>query len=124
MCSPPGEVIPQAVCSRYGLMIGAYSAWFVRLLMTLVLPISWPIAKLLDFLLGADHSVKDPAFLVIMLIFSILSSIIPFILLHVFLRLCSAEANSRHSSMFMAPPPDSAAPSLRRRPTSSRAPWT
>ncbi|GAX79404.1 hypothetical protein CEUSTIGMA_g6845.t1 [Chlamydomonas eustigma] len=51
-----GEVIPQAICSRYGLMVGAYSAWFVRLLMLLTLPLSWPIAKLLDLLLGSDHS--------------------------------------------------------------------
>ncbi|KAG2449851.1 hypothetical protein HYH02_005374 [Chlamydomonas schloesseri] len=51
-----GEIIPQAVCSRYGLKVGAYSAWFVRLLMTLCSPIAWPIGKLLDFLLGPDHS--------------------------------------------------------------------
>jgi len=52
-----GEVVPQAICSRYGLMVGAYSAWFVRLLMILTMPISWPIAKLLDVLLGSEHSV-------------------------------------------------------------------
>ena len=56
--TPTGEVIPQAICSRYGLMVGAYSAWFVRLLMTLTMPISWPIAKLLDLLLGSEHSVR------------------------------------------------------------------
>ena len=52
-------MIPQAICSRYGLMVGAYSAWFVRLLMTLTMPISWPIAKLLDLLLGSEHSVRS-----------------------------------------------------------------
>ncbi|KXZ48422.1 hypothetical protein GPECTOR_28g830 [Gonium pectorale] len=51
-----GEIIPQAVCSRYGLRVGAYSAWFVRVLMTICSPIAWPIGKLLDFLLGPDHS--------------------------------------------------------------------
>ncbi|GLC43679.1 hypothetical protein PLESTM_001503800 [Pleodorina starrii] len=51
-----GEIIPQAVCSRYGLKVGAYSAWFVRILMTLCSPIAWPIGKLLDFMLGPDHS--------------------------------------------------------------------
>ena len=40
-------------------MVGAYSAWFVRLLMLLAMPISWPIAKLLDLLLGSEHSVCD-----------------------------------------------------------------
>lgn len=51
-----GEVLPQAVCSRYGLLIGAYSAWFVRLLMIVTAPISWPIARVLDLMLGSQHS--------------------------------------------------------------------
>lgn len=51
-----GEVLPQAICSRYGLMVGAYSSWFVSMLMTLTMPISLPIAKLLDILLGPHHS--------------------------------------------------------------------
>ncbi|KAG1671483.1 hypothetical protein FOA52_003141 [Chlamydomonas sp. UWO 241] len=51
-----GEVLPQAVCSRYGLLVGAYSSWFVSLLMTLTMPISLPIAKLLDVVLGPHHS--------------------------------------------------------------------
>eukprot|EP00955_Chlamydomonas_euryale_P034477 349801-Chlamydomonas_euryale.AAC.42 len=51
-----GEVLPQAICSRYGLMVGAYSSWFVSMLMTLTMPVSLPIAKLLDILLGPHHS--------------------------------------------------------------------
>lgn len=51
-----GEIIPQAICSRYGLKVGAYSAWFVRSLMYVCSPIAWPIGKLLDFLLGSEHS--------------------------------------------------------------------
>ncbi|KAI9222639.1 hypothetical protein BC828DRAFT_365028 [Blastocladiella britannica] len=47
-----GEVIPQAVCSRYGLAIGANCAWFVRLLMLLLSPIGYPMSKLLDWILG------------------------------------------------------------------------
>ncbi|KAF6251110.1 hypothetical protein COO60DRAFT_1275314 [Scenedesmus sp. NREL 46B-D3] len=50
-----GEILPQAVCTRYGLAIGYYCSWFVRGLMLLTSPISWPISKLLDFLLGSDH---------------------------------------------------------------------
>ncbi|KAI5657832.1 hypothetical protein M9H77_26625 [Catharanthus roseus] len=51
-----GEIIPQAVCSRYGLSIGAKLAPLVRLLVIVVFPLSYPISKLLDLLLGKGHS--------------------------------------------------------------------
>jgi hypothetical protein len=51
-----GEIIPQAACSRYGLQIGAYSAPFVRLLMFLTAPISYPIGWVLDRVLGHRHT--------------------------------------------------------------------
>lgn len=51
-----GEIIPQAVCSRHGLAIGAMSAGFVKVLMFLTAPVSWPIARLLDAVLGEKHS--------------------------------------------------------------------
>ena len=47
-----GEIIPQAVCNQYGLEIGSYMARLVTLMMYATAPVSWPIAKLLDFLLG------------------------------------------------------------------------
>ncbi|KAJ3049696.1 hypothetical protein HK097_009332 [Rhizophlyctis rosea] len=50
-----GEIIPQAVCSRYGLQIGAFFVWPVRIMVYLVWVLAWPIAKLLDMLLGAGH---------------------------------------------------------------------
>ncbi|XP_010440510.1 PREDICTED: DUF21 domain-containing protein At4g14230 [Camelina sativa] len=53
-----GEVIPQAICSRYGLAVGANLVWLVRILMVLSYPISFPIAKMLDWVLG--HG--DPLF--------------------------------------------------------------
>lgn len=47
-----GEVIPQALCTKNPLSIGAKFAWLVRLLMIILSPIAWPIGKLLDWILG------------------------------------------------------------------------
>ncbi|ELR17952.1 uncharacterized protein ACA1_208300 [Acanthamoeba castellanii str. Neff] len=50
-----GEIIPQAICTRYGLAIGANLAWLVWIIIILLFPISWPISLLLDFLLGGEQ---------------------------------------------------------------------
>ncbi|KAI9805939.1 MAG: hypothetical protein M1825_000553 [Sarcosagium campestre] len=50
-----GEIIPQAICVRYGMSIGALMAPFVLVLMYILAPVAWPTAKLLDYLLGEDH---------------------------------------------------------------------
>ncbi|KAF8261737.1 hypothetical protein EI94DRAFT_1705295 [Lactarius quietus] len=46
------EIIPQAVSVRYGLSIGARCVPVVLALMYFFAPIAWPIAKLLDHVLG------------------------------------------------------------------------
>ncbi|KHN19050.1 DUF21 domain-containing protein [Glycine soja] len=50
-----GEIIPQSICSRYGLAIGATVAPFVRVLVWICFPVAYPISKLLDYLLGHRH---------------------------------------------------------------------
>ncbi|OAY75923.1 DUF21 domain-containing protein [Ananas comosus] len=50
-----GEIIPQAVCSRYGLSVGARLAGVVRILLLVFFPVAYPISKLLDWLLGKGH---------------------------------------------------------------------
>eukprot|EP01117_Protostelium_nocturnum_P003056 TRINITY_DN1399_c0_g1_i1.p1 TRINITY_DN1399_c0_g1~~TRINITY_DN1399_c0_g1_i1.p1 ORF type:complete len:392 (-),score=52.35 TRINITY_DN1399_c0_g1_i1:68-1243(-) len=52
-----GEIIPQALCVRYSLAIGAYTSWLVRGLMLITFPISWTIGWVLDRLLGTDHGI-------------------------------------------------------------------
>jgi metal transporter CNNM len=49
-----GEIAPQAVFSRYALRLGAKLTWLVRLLMILLYPVCWPIAKILDRALGEE----------------------------------------------------------------------
>ncbi|KAJ7103972.1 hypothetical protein B0H15DRAFT_873317 [Mycena belliarum] len=53
-------IIPQALSVRYGLAIGAFCTPFVLALMYLFAPIAYPIARLLDWVLGADkgHTYK------------------------------------------------------------------
>ncbi|OCF34400.1 hypothetical protein I316_03914 [Kwoniella heveanensis BCC8398] len=51
------EIIPQSICSRYGLLVGAAMAWPVRVMIWIAFPIAWPIAKLLEYILGAHHGI-------------------------------------------------------------------
>ncbi|RPD59499.1 DUF21-domain-containing protein [Lentinus tigrinus ALCF2SS1-6] len=51
-----GAIIPQAASVRYGLSIGALCVPIVRAMMYIFAPIAWPIAKLLDYVLGHSQT--------------------------------------------------------------------
>ncbi|KAL2334796.1 hypothetical protein Fmac_016009 [Flemingia macrophylla] len=51
------EILPQAVCSKYGLFLGAKMAPIVQLLLVFFFPITYPASKVLDWVLGKEHSV-------------------------------------------------------------------
>lgn len=51
--SPPSARPPNPLC-RHGLAVGAHLAWLVHGLMWLTSPISYPIALLLDWILGEE----------------------------------------------------------------------
>ena len=49
-----GEIIPQALCTRYGLMIGAYTICFVQIIKLLLYIIVKPLSMLLNKILGQE----------------------------------------------------------------------
>ncbi|KAL4582093.1 hypothetical protein LXL04_006633 [Taraxacum kok-saghyz] len=50
-----GEIIPQSICTRYGMVIGAAVTPLVRVLVWIWFPIAYPISKVLDYILGKGH---------------------------------------------------------------------
>lgn len=49
-----GEIIPQAICSRYGLAIGAHTVWITKFFMLVTFPLAFPISLILDRILGKE----------------------------------------------------------------------
>ncbi|KAM3338170.1 hypothetical protein P3S68_031387 [Capsicum galapagoense] len=49
-------IIPQSICTHYGLTVGATVAPLVQLLLWLFFLIAYPISKVLDWMLGKGHA--------------------------------------------------------------------
>jgi uncharacterized membrane protein YczE len=55
----PHQILPSAICTRYGLAIGYHMRYVVWTLVVLSFPLAWPVAKCLDWMLGAEHNTYE-----------------------------------------------------------------
>ncbi|KAF8168916.1 hypothetical protein BJ912DRAFT_1034723 [Pholiota molesta] len=51
------EIIPQSLFTRHGLYLGAQMAGFTKVVIYALGIIAWPVAKLLEFVLGSHHGI-------------------------------------------------------------------
>ena len=48
------EIAPQAICSRYGLVLAARMIYVIYFFMALLAPVAWPLSWVLDRILGRE----------------------------------------------------------------------
>ncbi|KAF5352058.1 hypothetical protein D9758_009390 [Tetrapyrgos nigripes] len=51
------EIIPQSLFTRHGLYLGAKGVWITKFLILVLGVVAWPVAKLLDWVLGSNHGI-------------------------------------------------------------------
>lgn len=47
-----GEILPQSICARHGLVIGAYTRYICWFFVIVLFPLTWPLSKVLDLVRG------------------------------------------------------------------------
>jgi metal transporter CNNM len=49
--------MPQAICSRFGLAVGANLVWLVKILMWICFPVAYPVGLVISFPVDISHKV-------------------------------------------------------------------
>ncbi|CAM6076712.1 unnamed protein product [Sphagnum tenellum] len=49
------EVMPQAICSRFGLAVGANLVWLVKILMWICFLVAYPVGLVISFPMDISH---------------------------------------------------------------------